>query len=136
MSRAAECASSFLLEIDGIGSASFVRCSGLGAAVDVFEYAEGGAGTVRKLPGDLACANIVLERGVARDRDLHDWFLRGDRRDGAVILLGGGGREAARWSFQRGWPCRWEGPVLDAREDVAAIEVLEIAHEGLRWIER
>jgi phage tail-like protein len=135
MSRA-ECASGFLLEIGGISSASFVRCSGLGAAVEVLEVAEGGAGAARKLRGDLAWSSIVLERGVTRDRELHDWFVKGDRRDGAVILLSAGGKEAARWAFARGWPCRWEGPVLDARAAEAAIEALEIAHEGLQWIER
>jgi phage tail-like protein len=136
MTRAAECSSSFLLEIGGISSASFVRCSGLCAEVEVFEYAEGGAGAPRRLRGDVSWSSIVLERGVTRDREIHDWFVKGDRRDGAVILLGPGGREAARWAFTAGWPCRWAGPVLDARAAETAIEELEIAHEGIQWIER
>jgi phage tail-like protein len=136
MTPAVECSSGFLLEIDGISSASFVKCSGLRAAVEVFEHREGGASAPRRLRGDTSWSSIVLERGVTRDRELHDWFVKGDRRDGAVILLSQGGRESARWAFSRGWPCRWEGPILDASATQAAIEILEITHEGLRWIDR
>ena len=71
-----------------------------------------------------------------RDPGLYDWFLRGERRDGAVVLLGHDGREVLRWAFARGWPCRWEGPAFDARRTEVALELLEIAHEGLQCIER
>jgi len=36
-----------------------------------------------------------------------------------------------RWRFRNGWPCKWEGPSLNARSRDIAIETLEIAHEGL-----
>jgi phage tail-like protein len=128
-------AASFLLEIDGISSAAFVRCSGLGGRVGVVEHLEGGHG-IRRFPGEASHGNIVLERAVSADHELEEWFGKGDRRDGAVVLLSPSGKEVCRWAFTRGWPCRWEGPVLDARGREAAIEVLEIAHEGVHWVAR
>ena len=136
-------ADGFHLEIEGISAARFVRCAGLAASRSVFEYAEGGSRAARKLPGDEVFSNIVLERGVARDRELFEWYAKGDRRDGAVVLLGADGREVLRWAFSRGWPCRWEGPPLDARRAEvalelldAALELLEITHEGLQCVAR
>jgi phage tail-like protein len=129
-------ASAFLLEIDGISSGSFVSCSGLAESVEVLEVREGGTGAVHKLRGGTVSSNIVLERGLVTDRELHDWFARGDRREGAIVLLAASGKEAARWTFHRGWPCRWEGPALHAWDRAVALERLEIAHEGVAWVER
>jgi phage tail-like protein len=135
--RGAPCAAdSFHLEIGGISTASFTSCSGLESSVAVFEYVEGGANAPRKLRGAESFSNIVLERGVARDRELFDWYSRGDRRDGAVVLLDPAGREVVRWALTRAWPCRWTGPTLDASAAEVAIESVEIAHEGLRCIDR
>jgi phage tail-like protein len=132
----AHSAASFHLEIDGISAGSFVRCRGLCASVEVVEVREGGSDQVRRLRGDAAWSSIVLERGVARGGELLQWFAEGRRRDGAVVLLSADGREVSRWAFVRGWPCRWEGPALDAHATAVALELLEISHEGLRCIER
>ena len=126
----------FCLEIDGISLGGFVSCSGLGARTEVLRYAEGGAGEVHSFRGKTFHSTLVLERGIPRSSELHDWFVKGDRRDGAVVLLSAEGREVLRWNFSRGWPCRWEGPALDARTSGVALERLEIAHEGLEWVER
>ena len=136
MNKAVHTADSFHLEIDGISSGSFLSCSGLAARVGVFEFAEGGFEGPRKVRGDLLYSNILLGRGVVREHDLYGWFMKGDLRDGAVILLSREGKEVARWSFLRGWPCRWEGPALDARRSEVALELLEIAHEGLLCVQR
>ena len=121
----------FHLEIDGIATGSFVRCSNLGGSVGVFQYQEGGFDGVRQFQGARSFSPIVLERGVARDRALFEWFLKGDRRDGALLVLTSEGREAFRWTFFRAWPCRWEGPAFDASRARVALELLELAHEGV-----
>ena len=136
MEREAHSADSFHLEIDGVSAGSFVRCSGLGARTEVLEFMEGGSEDVHRVRGDTTFSNIILERGVVRNRELYDWFTRGERRDGAVVLLSAEGREIVRWAFVRGWPCRWEGPILDAGRSAIALEFLEIAHEGLSCVER
>jgi len=126
----------FCLELDGLAAASFTRCGGLEAATTVLSYHEGGATAPRALRGEPVLRPLVLERGLARDAELYEWYRRGDRRDGAIVLLAEGGREACRWLFRRGWPCVWEGPSLDAAAAAAALERLEIVHEGIQWIVR
>ena len=123
----------FHLEIDGVSAGGFLRCSGLGGEVNVFEYTEGGATSPRKFPGDRVVSNVVLERGVVRSPELYSWFVEGDPRDGAIVLLTPDGREEMRWELKRAWPCRWSGPLLDAGEPGVAVEMIELVHEGLRW---
>ena len=124
----------FHLEIDGTSTGGFLRCRGLEAVVDVFEYMEGGANECRRFAGDRVYSNIVLERGLVRDRELYDWFLSGERRDGSVVLLTRDGHEQMRWNFVRAWPWRWRGPVLDAAAADVAVESIEIVHEGLECL--
>ncbi len=40
-------------------------------------------------------------------------------------------RKALRWTFREGWPSKWEGPALDAKNNETAIETLEITSEGI-----
>ncbi len=127
--------SSFRVEIDGLGEASFSRASGLGARVDVLRVSEGGAEAARPLPGDTVWDPLVFERGWVQDARLWRWFESHEPRGGIVELLGPGGEPAGRWRFERGWPSRWSGPSFDASRDEIALEVLEIVHEGLRWEE-
>lgn len=54
-----------------------------------------------------------------------------DRRNGSIILLDDQRTEVIRWNFREGWPCKWQGPGLNAKNEEVAIELLEIAHEGL-----
>jgi phage tail-like protein len=35
------------------------------------------------------------------------------------------------WKFIKGVPMKWNGPALNAAQSAAAIEALEISHEGL-----
>ena len=61
---------SFHVEIDGVGEASFSRCTGLGARVEVVEVVEGGRPGPRLLPGDVRWEPLVLERGWVEDARL------------------------------------------------------------------
>jgi phage tail-like protein len=130
----------FRLEIQGITAASFSECSGLSCEVDVIEYRSGGeAGSVRKLPGVRKYANIVLKRGITKNRELWDWYksvLDGkvQRKEGSILLLNDAGQEVLRWNFHQGWPRKYEGPTLNASSSEVAIETIEIAHEGLELV--
>lgn len=123
----------FHLEIDGVSAGGFLHCSGLGGEVSVFEFTEGGTMSPRKFPDERAVSNVVLERGVVRSQELYSWFVKGDSRDGAIVLLNADGREEIRWELKRAWPCRWSGPSLDARESAVAVEWIELVHEGCEW---
>ena len=121
----------FHIEIEGLSTGGFLRCSGLDGVVDVFEYDEGGASAPRRFAGDRRFSPIVLEQGLARGQLLYEWFVDGEPRDGAIVLLARSGDEKLRWTFRAGWPTRWCGPILDATCAEIAVERLEIVHEGL-----
>lgn len=128
----------FLVEIDGVIAAGFSEVSGLAAEVNIIEYREGTdiPLNVRKIPGLAKYSNITLKRGVSKDLSLWNWFntvLKGtvQRANGSIILRDATGTPVLRWNFVNGWPCKWEGPHLDGRTSEVAIEVLEIAHEGI-----
>ena len=125
----------FQVEIEGLGGASFSRASGLGARVEVVRVQEGGVPSPRLLPGEVLWEPLVLERGWIEDPRLWRWFQSREPRSGSVSLLAPDGSPRGRWSFERAWPSRWQGPSFDANRDEVALELLEIVHEGLRWEE-
>jgi phage tail-like protein len=125
----------FIVEIDGIPSAAFSEVTGFESTTDAIDYRTGGDPVIRKLPGLHKFGNITLKRGLTKDRSLWDWrasVVEGQvqRRNGSIVLLDAAGEEVLRFNFFNGWPCKWEGPTLNARTSEIAIETLEIAHEG------
>jgi phage tail-like protein len=127
----------FLVEIDGITRAAFQQVSGFDSTTDVIEHREGGDNlSTRKLPGMTKYSNIVLKWGMTDDRELYDWHRRvveGDieRKNGSIVLLNRKREEVARWNFVRAWPSKWDGPDLNAETADAAIEMVELTHEGV-----
>ena len=127
----------FRIEIDGITVAGFSECSGLTTETDHIEYRTGDEDiTVTKLPGLRKYPNIVLKRGYTSAKELWEWrknviIGKTDRRSGSITLLDEGRKPALEWKFTAGWPCKWEGPTLNAKNNEVAIETLEICHEGL-----
>jgi len=64
----------FVVEIDGVRSSGFQKCSELSVEVAKVEYHEGGALIPNKSPGRLTFSDVTLERGATKDRDLYDWL--------------------------------------------------------------
>jgi phage tail-like protein len=130
----------FLVEIDGVTSAGFTEVGGLTTEQDMIEYREGSdTATKRKLPGLRKYSNITLKRGFTNNQELWLWrktTIDGltERRSGSIILLDEARNEALRWNFVEGWLCKYEGPGLNAGTNEAAIESLEICHEGLEQV--
>jgi len=130
-------AQNFAVEIDGVAVAHFAEVSGLEVTVDVIEYRNGSEhNSVRKLPGLTKYTNITLKRGIVGDLSLWQWLTtvrdgNAQRRDGVIVLLDERREPVLRFRFRRGWPCKWEGPSLNAQSNCVAIETLEICHEGL-----
>jgi phage tail-like protein len=132
----------FLVEIDGIAAAAFEECSGLAASVDIIEYREGGdkRSAARKIPGRARFSNLILKRGITTNRELWQWFreiLNGvvDRRNVGVVLLDSQRQPVVRWTLTDAFPAKWEGPLLKGKGTEVAIETLELAHEGLDWVD-
>lgn len=129
----------FLVEIDGIARGAFQEVSGLDSSIEVIEQRHGGENiTTRKYPGQVKFSNISLKWGMAEDTDLYEWhrqWATGDpaaeRKSGSIVLLDRRGEEKARWNFFEAWPAKWDGPGLNAEGSEIAIEMLELAHEGI-----
>ncbi len=127
----------FLVEVDGVTVAAFSEVSGLNTESDVIEYRVGAEDiTVRKLPGLKKFGNITLKRGFTASDELWKWrkeVLDGatTRHSGTIVLLNEGRRAAIKWTFREAWPSKWEGPAFNAKTSEVAIEMLELACEGI-----
>ena len=126
-------AATFQVEIDGVGTADFSACRGLGGSSRHLAVHEGGHPGVRLFPDDFHWEPLLLERGLVSDPALWTWFREGEARDGRIAILAGDGTVVGRWSFQRGRVARWRTSDLDASVAAVAIESIEIVHEGVQW---
>ncbi|WP_405418146.1 phage tail protein [Streptomyces microflavus] len=127
----------FKLVIGGSDLGAFHTCSGLGAEVEMETYAEGGNnGFTWQLPGRITWTNITLTRPVTADtlkiaRWLNETIRRVEPKDGEIVALRPDLSRIISWQVQGIVPVRWQGPSFDPANSQAAIETLEIAHEGL-----
>jgi len=122
------------------GDAFFKSVSGLRSETEVVPVRVGGEnGTTRQLVGATKFSNIVLKQGFTGSSAMlkwrEEWMNPGPktRLSGTIIQLNTALVEVARWTFTRGWPCKWEISEFDASKSELAIETLEIAHEGLTF---
>jgi len=132
--------SRFRVEIDGQTLADFSEVSGLAAEIEVIEYRFGTdpAHVTHKVPGRVKYSNIVLKRSVAKDDSLFKWFSQWMRAEPSakrvtmrIVLLDNAGQEVRAWKVFNAWPAKYSGPSFDAASHDAAIETLELAHEGI-----
>jgi phage tail-like protein len=128
----------FLVEIDGMASASFLSVYGIESITEVIEYRNGNEDAVpRRLPGLHKCTDITLRRGLTDNRDLWNWYLtvlegRTERRNGVIVVLDQSRRPVLRLSFREAWPCRWSLSGMDALAKETIIEEVELVVEDLR----
>ncbi|GHJ37428.1 phage tail protein [Streptomyces sp. TS71-3] len=128
----------FKLAIGGNDLGAFHTCSGLGAEVEIEQYAEGGNnGFAWQLPGRITWTNITLTRPVTADtakiaRWLDEILRKVEPKDGEIVALKPDLSPIVSWQVLGAVPVRWQGPSFDPATSEAAVETLEIAHEGLR----
>jgi phage tail-like protein len=120
---------------------AFAEVKGLGGELEVMPYAEGGVNDyLHQLPVRHSWGRLSLRRGVIRDMALWVWYRAGltrslgARRDGAIFLCDETGMPAVAWIFRGGLAAKWQGPDLNANQSAAAIDGIEIAHEGLEAV--
>lgn len=117
--------------------AAFAECSGLQAETEVLSYEEGGLNnTVHRLPGRTKFGNVTLKRGVTTSNELWDWYYKVitgkvERQNVSIILYNSDYEEVMRWNLANAFPVKWVGPNFVSSENTAAVETLELAHEGL-----
>jgi phage tail-like protein len=130
----------FAIEFQGVIAGAFQECTGMGSENEVVEYkasTQKGDYVIQKVPGRMKWNNITLKRGLTDAVDLWDWRKQVEqgkieeaRKNGSIIMFDQTGKEVARWNFTNAWPSKISGPAANAGENTAAIEEMEITHEG------
>ena len=131
----------FIIEIDGVQRAGFSELSGITAENDVIDYREGAAPSlnVSKLPGLVKYGPVTLKRGFTQNHELWAWrrsIIEGNiqRRNIDVSLRNESQQVVLVWRFVEAWISKWNGPALNAKTSEAAIEQIEIVHEGVTFL--
>jgi phage tail-like protein len=128
----------FELKLDNLSVAGFSECTGIQLETEVHDYNEGGVNDhVHKFPTRTKQSNIVLKRGIV-DREMWEWYRelyqdgRVRTRNGSVVVYDPAGRQdVMEWQFKDAFPCKWQGPELNATQNNVAVETVELCHQGL-----
>jgi len=129
----------FKVQIGQQGEVSFQEISGLDTETQPIEYRAGNNKTfsVVKMPGIQKSGNITMKRGIFRkDNQLWDWFNQIksgtlQRVPITITLSDESGNPTMVWTLNNAWPTKFT--VTDMKSDAkeTAVEILEIAHEGI-----
>jgi len=125
----------FVIQRDGNPVGTFQTCRGLGSETEVIEFREGGeTGTVRKIPGDVKCLDLVCTRTLTSDTALAGWRAEVDsgdpgsaRSSATVTGFDAGGTPLVAFRLEDAWPSELElvGGIG------STVERVVIVHEGI-----
>jgi phage tail-like protein len=118
---------------------TFSEVTGLNVEVQPIEYRDGLSPefSTTKMPGMKKYGNITLKRGVmAKDNEYFAWLKtiklnKPERRNIIISLLDEEHAPVMTWKVVNAWPTKLTSPDMKASANEAAIETLEIAHEGI-----
>ncbi len=131
----------FSFRVDWGGTqAAFSEVTGLNFEVQIIEYRDGLSQeySTIKMPGLKKYGNLTLKRGVfASDNEYFDWvnaikLNKPERRDITISLLNENQDPVMVWKVMNAWPTKITSPDLKASGNEAAIETIEVAHEGIK----
>lgn len=117
----------------------FTEVSGLNIENEVIEYREGNNKEYSKIkmPGMRKYSNITLKRGTFKsDNEFYNWLNTVklntiERRDLAISLLNEEHEPVVVWKIKNAWPVKIQPTDMKSDANEAAVETLELAHEGL-----
>lgn len=130
----------FHFQVDWGGTRiGFTEVSGLDFSIDPIEYREGSSPEYHKIkmPGMQKFSNITMKRGVFQsDNEFYAWINTVqlntiERRDLTISLLNENHEPVVVWKVKNAWPVKLTSTDLKSDGNEAAIESLELAHEGL-----
>lgn len=127
--------STFIVEIDGIGSASYMSVEGVTAKTEVIEYRDAtDPNRVMLLAGNTRYGPITLKRGLTDNTELWDWYKENldnpvDYRSMSIVFQDHGHNEKARYNAHECWPSEYYIEELEANPSNVAIEVIVIQTE-------
>ena len=127
----------FRVEIDGSAVAHFSELT-IGEGATKPGKGEKQRRPVRKLPGLAKYGNITLKRGVTDNstlgrwhRDIVDGKIADFRKTVVITALDEAGADQARFVVTKAWPTKYDPSDLNAKGNEVAIELLELANEGI-----
>ena len=105
------------------------------------EVREGGQNLfVHRLPTRVEYGNLVLKRGLVKRNEFFSWCAsivsqnKVKRQNITLHLVDAATRSTlVSWTFLNAYPVKWSGPSFKANSTEVAIELLELAHEGLQF---
>ncbi len=118
---------------------SFQEVSGLDIESQPIEYRSGDSPkfSTIKMPGIQKTGNVTMKKGVFKsDNKFWDWFNQIKmntiaRKPVTISLLDETGAPTMVWTLENAWPSKITGTDLKSDGNEAAIETIEIVHEGL-----
>ncbi|MEM9685322.1 MAG: phage tail protein [Bacteroidota bacterium] len=130
----------FHFEVDWGGTkTAFSEVSGLNVTYEAIEYNDGlnPSYSSIKMPGRRTNDDITLKRGVFRsDNEFYDWWNTTklnttERRDITISLLDEEHAPVMVWKVTNAWVKKVDSPDLNAGNSEAALESVEVCHEGI-----
>ena len=138
----------YVVEIDGVGSSGFQKCSELSVEVANVQYFEGGSLIPNKSPGRMTFADVTLERGATQDRDLFVWFqdvaitssglgltVVQYKRNVDIVQQDRDGTTLRRWTLFRAWPVKFVAGAWDNESDENVIESLTLTFDYFELVQ-
>lgn len=128
----------FYVEVGGIVVGGFTSVEGLQSKVEVKTVRQGGVNDLEyKLPGQVSYVDLVFKAGITSLDPMWLWYqssLTGKvkRQNGSIYLLDDLGEPTVSWNFYNAWPIEWQGPSLDAGQNLVASQSFTLAHEGIK----
>ncbi|ABK98006.1 phage tail protein [Pelobacter propionicus] len=118
---------------------SFQEVSGLDIEAQPIEYRHGDSPVFStiKMPGIKKSGNVTMKKGIFKsDNKFWNWFNQIKmntikRLPVTISLLDESGAPTMVWTLANAWPTKITGTDLKADGNEAAIETIEIAHEGI-----
>jgi len=118
---------------------SFQEVSGLETETQPIEYRHGDSKlfSTIKMPGIVKTGNVTLKKGIfVNNNNFWKWYdaikMNTIERETVVIqLLDEGGNPTMTWTLSNAWPTKITGTDMKSDANEVAVELLELAHEGL-----
>ena len=130
----------FHFQVDWGGTKiGFTEASGLEVTTDKIEYRDGVSPEFVKtqMPGMQTFGALTLKRGIfAGDNEFYEWWNTVslntiERRDITISLLNEEHMPVVIWKIKNAWPTKVTSTDLNSTSNEAAIESMELAHEGI-----
>lgn len=120
-------------------SVAFQEISGLDIDTQPIEYrhSDNKNFSTIKMPGISKLGNVTLKKGIfVNDNNFWKWYeaikMNTIKRETVVIqLLDESSNPTMTWTIANAWPTKITGTDMKSDANEVAVEILELAHEGL-----